>query len=433
MAVTASLASGVSANKWEPKAFEEAVAKSHAGYKSKRFLDIVGEEPRKVLGLVSYGRHSLKKVSLKKKSPWQDQDDEFVYGEHADDQDSDSGASDYSVSQFIHTGDSMANAESSEEDEDSDDRDDEDDDDDSNETPDNSPGDDEAEQDFIDGCNNDSPLGCAIGKALTEEPKVEAPFPKTGEEKLALLARVLCGNLDEVLSGGKTERCYIKVTKCNYADLQGEKKRPAELAKQIEKARAKGLTELPQKWYWVWYENQKTAEKPDFPKPDGFFPMLSIVNVLRDLSVENQFTMRYTEDGQKGEIKYKRVDKQLDIWIEGLEIFNSECRQLHKATKDSEEAEEFEKKAMAQMRGLHAAYCQSRGFPKTPDEWKAWFGYLKLNGNPDKLIEKFYEEVQAQAKAQQEALAKAKTQTAAAAPKTTKAAAKGPPAAKPKA
>lgn len=287
---------------------------------------------------------------------------------------------------------------------------------------------------LIDGCDDDSPLGCELGKCAEEEPKIErGEFPKSGEEKLALLARVLCGNLDEVPQPGKTERCYVKVMKCNLADLQGEKKRPAELAKQIEKAREKGLTELPQKWYWVWYENQKAAEKPGFPKPDGFFPMLSIINVLRDLQVENQFTMRYTEDGQKGEIKYKRVDKQLDIWIEGLEIFNSECRQLHKATKDSEEAEEFEKKAMAQMRGLHAAYCQSRGFPKTPDEWKAWFGYLKLNGNPDKLIEKFYEEVQAQAKAQQEALAKAKTQTAAAAPKTTKAAAKGPPAAKPKA
>lgn len=214
-----------------------------------------------------------------------------------------------------------------------------------------------------------------------------------------------------------------------------KKKRPTELAKQIEKAREKGLTELPQKWYWVWYENQKTAEKPGFPKPDGFFPMLSIVNVLRDLQVENQFTMRYTEDGQKGEIKYKRVDKQLEIWIDGLELFNEEYRKLFKATKASEEAEEHETKAMEQMRGLHAAYCQSRGFPKTPEEWKMWFGYLKLNGNTEKHIEKFYEEIQEsirqaeeKAKAQQDAQAKA----ASAAKAKTSAQPKGPPAAKPK-
>eukprot|EP00746_Dinoflagellata_sp_MGD_P087638 gnl/MRDRNA2_/MRDRNA2_34739_c0_seq1.p1 gnl/MRDRNA2_/MRDRNA2_34739_c0~~gnl/MRDRNA2_/MRDRNA2_34739_c0_seq1.p1 ORF type:complete len:492 (+),score=95.41 gnl/MRDRNA2_/MRDRNA2_34739_c0_seq1:79-1476(+) len=287
--------------------------------------------------------------------------------------------------------------------------------------------DDQDENPFIDSCDNDSPLGCELGKCVSEEPKVEPPFPKTGEEKLALLSRVLCGNLDEVPVPGKTERCYVKVMRCNFADLQGEKKRNAELAKQIEKAREKGLTELPQKWYWVWYENQKAAEKPGFPKPDGFFPMLSIVNTLRDLQVENQFTMRYTEDGQKGEIKYKRVDKQLDIWIEGLELFNEEYRRLYKDKKAAEDAEEHEKNSMVQMRGLHTAYCQSRGFPQTPEEWKMWFGYMKLNGNAEKHIEKFYEEIQEQiqqAKAQQEAMAKAKAKGAATP--------KGPPAAMPK-
>lgn len=284
---------------------------------------------------------------------------------------------------------------------------------------------------ILDGCDDDSPLGCEVGKVANEEPKVEPPFPKAGNEKLALLARVLCGSLEEVVDG-KTEKCYVTVKKCNIADLHGEKKRPAELAKQIEKARTKGLTELPQKWYWVWWKNQKTAETPGFPKPDGFFPMLSIINVMRDLQVENQFTMRYTEDGQKGEIKYKRVDKQLDVWIEGLELFNAEYRMLYKATKDAEDAEEYEQKAMVQMRELHAAYCKSRGFPKTPEEWKLWFGYLKLNGNTEKYIEKFYEQIeadiqQAQAQAKAPVEAQAKMNAKAAAASKTVAKPQGPP------
>merc|ERR1719240_1930006 len=83
----------ISAEPWHPKQFEGAVSKSHAGYKPKRFMDVIGENPKKVLGLIGHNHGSVKKVSLrkesKKKFPFAsqdgDDDDEFVYGEHADD------------------------------------------------------------------------------------------------------------------------------------------------------------------------------------------------------------------------------------------------------------------------------------------------------------------------------------------------------------
>merc|ERR550537_1161511 len=103
------ITASASAEPWRPKNFEAAVAESHRGYHPKRFqASHLADVPKKFLALVG---HSKVKKS---KAPWTtDDDDEYVYGEHASEGGS---ASDYSISQFINTDDAQADDDSDDDD-----------------------------------------------------------------------------------------------------------------------------------------------------------------------------------------------------------------------------------------------------------------------------------------------------------------------------
>merc|ERR1719272_1914203 len=107
-----------------------------------------------------------------------------------------------------------------------------------------------------------SELSCEIDQAAELEPRMDqGPKPVRGEQKLELLARVLNAQLDEMQADETFKRCYVKLISCNYADLQG-KNREKELGKQVEKARSKGLSELPKRWYYCWFANRQAADTP---------------------------------------------------------------------------------------------------------------------------------------------------------------------------
>jgi len=174
-----------------------------------------------------------------------------------------------------------------------------------------------------------------------EEPEEEVPKLK-GDLKMDLLGRCITGPLREVNVKDQKElgKIFVRVIHCNFAELQGDKKKiKVEMAKQMVKAQEKGLSELPKKWYWVWYENKKAAYDDDkWHNPDGFIPMTAISKINRQPERNDQFVVSYTEDGTKSTLIYRRDGgKSLDVWIDGLDLAFNEARNLVKAEKEDEE------------------------------------------------------------------------------------------------
>lgn len=253
----------------------------------------------------------------------------------------------------------------------------------------------EGEVPLIEGLQARSELGCEIEQAAEEEPRMDqGPRPKRGEEKLQLLSRVLNGALDEA-AGGKYERCYVKLINCNFADLQGVN-RQKELAKQIEKARKQGLTELPKKWYFCWFPDKSAAEAPGFPNPDGFFVMTALLKV-ETTKTTGEFLVRYSQDGAPIEIKYKRRDKSAEVWVEGLEIFRQEVKKLAEITKGVEAV----KDKLPRMYDTHNQYLKEKGTPESMDDWKQWFAYFKQKGFTEEMCKAFYVDLQKKQKSSQ--------------------------------
>eukprot|EP00746_Dinoflagellata_sp_MGD_P069272 gnl/MRDRNA2_/MRDRNA2_28387_c0_seq1.p1 gnl/MRDRNA2_/MRDRNA2_28387_c0~~gnl/MRDRNA2_/MRDRNA2_28387_c0_seq1.p1 ORF type:complete len:625 (+),score=122.01 gnl/MRDRNA2_/MRDRNA2_28387_c0_seq1:63-1937(+) len=241
---------------------------------------------------------------------------------------------------------------------------------------------------LLEGLKPRSELSCEIDQAAEQEPKMDGgPRPKQGDEKLQLLSRVLQGQLDEAVDG-KYQRCFVKVINCNYADLQG-KDRAQELAKQIEKARKKGMSQLPKKWYFCWFPDRQNAEAPGLPNPDGFFPMTSLLSV-EATKTTGEFLIRYSENNAAVEIKYRRIDKSTEIWIEGLDMFKQEAKKLTELAKGVEAAQE----KLPKMWSTHEDYLKESGEPQTMDDWKKWFAYFKEKGYNDEMCKAFYIDLQ---------------------------------------
>lgn len=179
-----------------------------------------------------------------------------------------------------------------------------------------------------------------------QPPPEPLPVPKLkGNLMIELLARCITGPLREVDENQKEAgKTFIRVWHCNIAELKGDDMRK-EARAQWEKAQEKGLTELPKKWYWAWYEDKKAAfhdEKMHYP--DGFIPMTAIVKINRQPDRNDQFVISYSEDGEKDTLIYRREGGTgLDVWMDGLDLCFNACR---KQVKDQKENEERRKKGL---------------------------------------------------------------------------------------
>jgi len=174
------------------------------------------------------------------------------------------------------------------------------------------------------------------------EPPPEPPeIPKLeGNLKIDCLSRCITGPLREVDKEQKEAgKVYIRVINCNIAELKGDDMKE-EAAKQWAKAQDKGLTELPKKWYWAWYEDKKAAfhdEKMHYP--DGFIPMTAISKINRQPERNDQFVISYVDDGNKETLVYRREGGiSLDVWLDGIDLTFTACRTQVKEDKRKEEA-----------------------------------------------------------------------------------------------
>jgi len=256
-------------------------------------------------------------------------------------------------------------------------------------------GDDDDEDMPIAGIDEDSSLAMEVVKAyeeLCDQPGFVKPQGKwEGQEKLALLGMVLQGNLREITPEGKDAgKVFIKVTYCNFAELQG-KKMAKEMQRQKEKAASKGLTEIERKWYWVWYGSEKEAnDENKWHFPDGFFPITAVSSVNRTPDRDDQFVLKYY-GGDRDFIIYRRDQgKGLDTWVDGLEMHASEVRDRIKELK---KAEEQLKVALPKMREMHKAFVAKNGMPSSSDEWTEWHDYFETNNYKENQIKILYGEV----------------------------------------
>lgn len=217
----------------------------------------------------------------------------------------------------------------------------------------------------IDGIDEDSALAIAVREAYEEmikdgvvkkpEPK-PAPPPAEGEDggqappeeevpklegnqKIDCLGRCITGALREVGSDAKEAgKTFVRVINCNFAELQGDNMK-SEMKKQWQKAQEKGFNELPTKWYWVWYEDKKSAyHDTKWHSPDGYIPMTAISKVNRQPERNDQFVISYHEDGGSNKLIYRREGgKSLDVWLDGIDVCHLECRELVKKAKENED------------------------------------------------------------------------------------------------
>lgn len=166
-----------------------------------------------------------------------------------------------------------------------------------------------------------------------EVPKLE------GNLKIDCLARCITGPLREVDKENKEAgKTFIRIMNCNLSALKGDDMKEEE-AKQWKKAQDKGLTEMPKKWYWAWYEDKKAAfhdEKCHYP--DGFIPMTAISKVNRQPERNDELVISYSEDGKKDMLRYRREGGiSLDVWLDGIELCFNAVRAQMKEEKENEE------------------------------------------------------------------------------------------------
>jgi len=181
--------------------------------------------------------------------------------------------------------------------------------------------------------------GDAEGGSAPDPQEEEAVVMLDGHQKIDCLGRCITGYLREVKKDGKEAgKAFIRVIQCNFAELQGDQMK-GEMAKQWQKARDKGLQELPKKWYWVWYEDKKAAYNDrKWHEPDGYIPMTAISKINRQPERNDQFIISYTDDGEKRKLIYRRDGgTSLDVWIEGLDMCFNATRQQVKEDKEAEE------------------------------------------------------------------------------------------------
>jgi len=241
---------------------------------------------------------------------------------------------------------------------------------------------------LIPGIEEDSALGLELQRIATEANK-KGPFQ--GDAKLGILSVALTGYLREINKKGKaTGRAYIRLMHCNVADLMGDE-RDEERLRQLERAKKRGLPREEKKWYWVYYEDKKAAERRS-SHPDGYLPMAAITSIHRSPSREDQFVIRYTEDRDKKELTYRlETGKGLDVWVEGLDEFTKEVRKQYRERLLSEAKVA---RAVGSIRSAHDEFASLKGKPTTQGQWRQWYDHLKSLGHDEAAIRQLWTELE---------------------------------------
>lgn len=211
----------------------------------------------------------------------------------------------------------------------------------------------------------------ALLDIVSEMDENKVPRNLEGVEKLELLAKVLQGKLTSSKSKDPVFCAVVELfPPSNDSDSSDVESDMTALA---EKAKKKGLSYIPKKWFWATYGSKKDYQKaPD--KPESVVPILSISSVHIDPQSPGDLFIRYfSKDGKKTkvELKYKCTDTDVEAWADALEMFREECRELK--TKQAKREEEW-------------------GQLSVDDKFKEWMEFYKGQGYSDDELKQYYEQ-----------------------------------------
>lgn len=191
-----------------------------------------------------------------------------------------------------------------------------------------------------------------------------------GVPKLELLAKVLQGKLTSSKSKDAVFCAVVELFPPSGSDSDDSEVNMEALA---EKAKKKGLSYVPKKWFWATYTSKKEFLKaPD--KPDSLVPILSISSVHVDPQSPGDLYIRYFAKGPKKskvELKYKCTDTDVEAWADALEMFREECRTL---------------------KGKQAKREEEWGQLSLDDKFKEWMEFYKGQGYSDDELRQYYEQ-----------------------------------------
>ena len=200
----------------------------------------------------------------------------------------------------------------------------------------------------------------------------ESKVPRNleGVPKLELLSKVLQGKLTSSKSKEPVFCAVVELFPPTGSDSEASEVDMTELA---EKAKKKGLSYIPKKWFWATYASKKEFLKhPE--KPVSMVPILSISSVHIDPQSPGDIYIRHFGKGPKKskiELKYKCTDTDVEAWADALDLFKEECRAL-KSTQAKREEE--------------------WGQLTLDDKFKEWMEFYKGQGYSDEELKQYYEQ-----------------------------------------
>lgn len=210
----------------------------------------------------------------------------------------------------------------------------------------------------------------AILDIVSEMDESKVPRNLEGIPKLEFLARVLQGKLASNKSKDSVFCAVVELYPPTESDSESS---DVDMETLAQKAKQKGLSYIPKKWFWATYKSKKDFLKtPD--KPESQFPILSISSVHVDPQSPGDMYIRYHAKGPKKskiELKYKCTDTDVEAWADALEMFREECRALK--AKQSKREEEW-------------------GQLSLDDKFKEWIEFYKGQGYTDDELKQYYEQ-----------------------------------------
>ena len=229
-----------------------------------------------------------------------------------------------------------------------------------------------AQEPFIKDLDADSKpaLYGALLDIVGEMDESKVPRNLEGVPKLELLSKVLQGKLTSSKSKEPVFCAVVELFPPTGSDSEASEVDMTELA---EKAKKKGLSYIPKKWFWATYASKKEFLKhPE--KPVSMVPILSISSVHIDPQSPGDIYIRHFGKGPKKskiELKYKCTDTDVEAWADALDLFKEECRAL-KSTQAKREEE--------------------WGQLTLDDKFKEWMEFYKGQGYSDEELKQYYEQ-----------------------------------------
>lgn len=210
----------------------------------------------------------------------------------------------------------------------------------------------------------------ALLDLVSEMDANKVPRNIEGVPKLELLSKVLQGKLT---SSKSKDPVFCAVIELYPPTGSGSEDAEVDMVALAEKAKKKGLSYIPKKWFWAQYGSKKEFLKaPD--RPDSSIPILSISSVHVDPQSPGDLYIRYYSKAPKKskiELKYKCTDTDVEAWADALEMFREECRELK--AKQAKREEEWNNLSL-------------------DDKFKEWMEFYKEQGYSEEELKQYYEQ-----------------------------------------